>query len=525
MRAPPKLRRAVITAGRALRAFRDVFPVTLKGALLMGGSALALTTYGIKQIDLLLLVVGGVGLALGGLALLVVAPAALVLFLTNRRPKEGTPLTLTTGMATKTGFTMPSLWYVPLLTIEWTWETPDAEVRTDAEGGRTREWIRPRRRALVDHVVRRFTVRDAWGLAHVSFKRTEPRSVRVVPSVGALRNVPVVRAMSGGDDFYDPLGASQGDRADMRAYGPGDPVRLILWKVYAKTRNLVVRTPEKARSPTHKTVAYVVAGPGDEPAAGAARAAVQNGALGATWRLGADGCEHDATSADAAEELFARSGNGDPARGGEGLTEFLARAAADNGRQGMSRAVLFVPARPGAWVERVVAAARTQKRSPGAPSGVEILVCTDGVVNEAPRTWWARLLTAPPEIDSARAAQRELTKVTDALGAAHVPVSLVDRASGRVFQNAFRRLPAKGDGDVAVAAGLGGGAGKGSGDGHPAGLGGGAGKGSGFGGAAGSGEGRASRTSVNGFTDVRERDSSENKGDPGAGGPGGTVAA
>ncbi len=429
--------------GRALRAVRDVFPVTFKGALLMGGSALALTTYGIKQIDLLLLVVGGVGLAIGALALLVVGPAALVLFLTNRRPAEGAPLTLTTGFPVKTGFTMRSLWFVPLVTVEWTWETPDAEVRTDTEKGRRREWIAPRRRALVDHVVRRFTVRDAWGLAHVSFVRSEPRSVRVVPSVGALRNVPVVRAMAGGDDFYDPLGAPQGDRADMRAYGPGDPVRLILWKVYAKSRNLVVRTPEKARSPTQKTVAYVVSGPGDEPAAGAARAAVQNGALGVSWRLGADGCDHDATSADAAEELFARSGNFDPARGGEGLVEFLARAAADNGRHGMSRAVLFVPALPGPWLEKVVAAARAQKGTTGSPSGVEILVCTDGIVNEAPRSFWARLLTAAPPFDAARAAQRELTKVTDALGAAHVPVSLVDRASGRVFQNAFRRMPSK----------------------------------------------------------------------------------
>lgn len=438
MRVPPKLRRAVTVAGRALRAVRDVFPVTLKGALLAGGSALSLWTYGIEKIDLLLLVVGGVGVAIAAVALLLVGPVALALFLTQRKPKEGAPLTLTTGFPTRTGFTTRSLWFVPLVTVEWTWEVPDAEVRTDVEDGRRREWIAPRRRALLDHVVRRFTVRDAWGLAGVTFRVKEPRSVRVVPSVGALRNVPVVRAMSGGDEFYDPLGAPQGDRADMRAYGPGDPVRLILWKVYAKSRALVVRTPEKARSPTHKTVAYVVSGPGDEPAAGAARAAVMNGALGVSWRLGADGCPQDATSADAAEELFARSGNIDPALGGEGLQEFLARASADNGRGIASRAVLFVPARPGPWLTRVVAAARAQKGPSG--SGLEILVCTDGVVNEAPRSFVSRLLTAAPPFDSARAAQRELAKVTEALGAAHVPVSLVERASGKVYQNAFRRM-------------------------------------------------------------------------------------
>ncbi len=330
-----------------MRALRNGFPLTLKGALLLGGSALAAWRYGLEHIDLLLLVVGVVGMAVGALALLLVGPTALALFLSLRKPAEGTPISLTTGMPARTGFSLRSLWFVPLVTVEWTWVSPDAEVRTDVEKGRRREWIAPRKRALVDHVVRRFTVRDAWGLAHVSFAITEPRAVRVVPSVGALRNVPVVRAMSGGDDFYDPLGALQGDRLDMRAYGPGDPVRLILWKVYAKSRDLMVRTPERARSPSDKTVAYVVTGEGDEPAAGAARAAVQNGALGASWRLGADGVDHDATEADAAEEMLAKSGNTDVSRGGSGLHEFLARAAADSGRGVSARAVLFVPARPG----------------------------------------------------------------------------------------------------------------------------------------------------------------------------------
>ncbi len=105
---------------------------------------------------------------------------------------------LTTGVAGRTGYSRRSVWFVPLLTVEHTWETPDAEVRTAKENGRLVEWVRPRRRALVTEVVRRFTVRDAWGLAHVSFTRKEPRNVRIVPAIGALRNVPVVRALSRG---------------------------------------------------------------------------------------------------------------------------------------------------------------------------------------------------------------------------------------------------------------------------------------------------------------------------------------
>lgn len=439
MSVPGKLRRAAARGVAIARKARDLFPLTAKGVLLLGGSALALARYGLAKIDLLLLVIGAVGLGASALALVVVVAAAIVLFFSMRRLPEGAPITLTTGVPTRTGLTIRDAWFVPLLTIEWTWRAPDAEVRTDTEKGRVREWIRPRRRALATSVVRRFTVRDAWGLAEISFEREEPRDVRVVPAIGNLRNVPVVRALAGGDDFYDPLGSPQGDRADMRAYGPGDPVRLILWKVYAKSRDLVIRTPERARSPAQKTVAYVVAGPGDEPAAGAARAAVIGGSLGLSWRLGADGCDADATTASSADELFARSGNATPDQGGEGLAAFLARASAENGRAS-SRAVVFVPPRPGPWLERVIAAARAARPAGGAPPGMEILVCTDGVANEPPRPWWSRLLTAPPPFDAARAAQRDLSAVTTALSAAHVPVALVDRAAGRVYQDAFRRM-------------------------------------------------------------------------------------
>src|SRR5262249_4155505 len=156
----------------------------------------------------------------GALALLVITPAAIALAIALRNPPEGEALALQTGMPMPTGFSLRNPWFLPLLIVEWTWEAPDAEVRVKVEGGRRHEWIAPRRRALVEQVTRRITVRDVWGFAHVSFTRKEPRKVRVVPFVGALRNVPVVRALSGGDDFYDPLGAPQGDRADMRAYGP-----------------------------------------------------------------------------------------------------------------------------------------------------------------------------------------------------------------------------------------------------------------------------------------------------------------
>jgi len=226
----------------------------------------------------------------------------------------------------------------------------------------------------------------------------------------------------------------------MRAYAPGDPVRLVLWKVYARSRALVVRTPERARSPTRKTVAYVVAGPGDEAAAGAARAAMQSGAFGEAWWIGADGCDTDATTREGAEELLARSGNTAPEAGGSGLAAFLARRAGEAGSGGGARTVLFVPARPGPWVARVLEVLRRQPRAAG-PHPMSVLLCTDGIVHEPPPRWWRRwLLTAAAPADPAAASQRALAEVARALAAGRAPMSLVDRAIGRVYHHALGRV-------------------------------------------------------------------------------------
>lgn len=118
MGANGKVRRVLATMVKVARAVRDGFPLTAKGVLLAAGSALALWRYGLKQVDLLLLVVGAVGLSLAAISLLVVGPAALGIALGLRKPKEGEPVILTTGIATRTGFTVRNFWFVPLLTVE-----------------------------------------------------------------------------------------------------------------------------------------------------------------------------------------------------------------------------------------------------------------------------------------------------------------------------------------------------------------------------------------------------------------------
>jgi len=241
----------------------------------------------------------------------------------------------------------------------------------------------------------------------------------------------VVRGMSGGDEISHHDGEPKGDRFDTRHYVPGDPIRFVLWKVFAKSRELIVRTPERAISPARQTMAYLVAGPDDEAAAGAARVAVDVGVLGGDWVLGADGCGEMAADKEHALELLAQSARTSEGQSGGGLSSFLDKSTA--GRA--SRAVVFVPPRPGPWLKKVVAVA-------GAASGqmgrVDFVVGTDGISRGARRSLMSRLTTwrrsgEEPEGVLDRTDADELAKVVRTLGGARVNVLVVDRPAGQIY--------------------------------------------------------------------------------------------
>lgn len=435
------------TGGRLAAAFRvarDLFPFTWLGLMTLAGGAVALFYYGWQRIDLLLLIVGAIVLGLGAVVLLVVAITSLTLWLRLRRPADGEPLKLECGYPNRTGFTLPTLWYVPFVRVAWQWVRPAAHVRTMKRAGRVHEEITPTQRGIRDEIVRRFEVSDVFGLSKVAFRSTEKRAVRFVPSAGALRNMHVVRSIAGGQDMAHPEGPPDGERMDMRHYAPGDPIKFVLWKVFARTRQLVVRTPERAISPIRQTVAYMVAGADDEPAAGAARVAIDSGALGTEWVLGADGNPEHAKTSTKALEVLARSADATPDQQGAGLADFLATATPGS----VGRAVVFVPARSGPWLERVVAAARARSGQSGSP--VEFVVCTDGVDRRPKKSLMARVAFAdrdplptddakPPSTATPAVTADELAKVVETLSNARAKVLLVDRVAGRVYSDGHRR--------------------------------------------------------------------------------------
>jgi hypothetical protein len=415
------------------RKARDAWPLTWLGVLVAAGAAAALFHYGLGQIDLLLLIVGIIGLALVALAFLFVSVTALVLFLRVRKRKSDKALELDCGNATRTDFTLLRPWFVPFVRIGWTWVEPEARVVPKKQGFRVAEEVTPVRRAIRDDIVRKIEVSDWFGLARVRFTARELRQVRFVPSMGALKNIHCVRAMAGGEDISHPDGPPEGERADLRRYNPGDPIRFILWKVFARTRELMVRTPERAIAMVDRTVAYLVTGEGDEPAAGAARVAAQSGALGGKWILGVDGTDEQARDRERATELLCKSSLNRADQGGTGLGEFLRTAAPG----GLTRAVVFVPAKPGPWLDHVLASARSAGRA-----GVEFVVCCDGVERPPGGGLFRRFAYQPAASASSGASTgpvkaADLSKVIQKLAGGRGKVIVIDRLAGRVYNESL----------------------------------------------------------------------------------------
>jgi hypothetical protein len=216
------------------------------------------------------------------------------------------------------------------------------------------------------------------------------------------------------------MGVDDGDRVELRRYVPGDPARFIHWKVFGRTRKLMVRMPERALSPARRTVAYLVPGDDDDATAAAASVAIATGSLGGEWRFGADGSAEDTDRPDEAQEMIVRSISASARdRGGTGLRAFMQRAE----RAGPASAILFVPPRPGDWIARVAIEARAR------PSRTRIVIGTDGIAGEASVPMWRRVLMIGKPVEGTPA--RDLEEVITAMSQTRAEVIVVDRKSGK----------------------------------------------------------------------------------------------
>jgi hypothetical protein len=334
---------------------------------------------GKHQADYLLYPAGICAVALVAMAIVCVAAGALRVWLAVRRAPAAIPADLETMQPVPTGFAFPRLTWWPLVEVKMVWEAPiGVDVALEPRGGRWGELITPHARGRHTQVARRFTVEDVFGLAACSFTVAWEEPVRIAPA-RAVASAELAVGYATGDAFSHPSGRAEGDLVEMRAYGHGDPMRHVLWKTFARSRRLLVRMPERAIAPSPTTVAFLVAGPGDEPSCGTARLYLERNLFGTDFLFGADGAAAPAKDRDTALDQIIDSAT---AEGGVAL-DVLGKNI-DPMR--LASCVVFAPAVDGPWRERVVQFAA---RLPAPPT---VVIGVDGVPPSAPRSRLSRLL-------------------------------------------------------------------------------------------------------------------------------------
>jgi uncharacterized protein (DUF58 family) len=263
-------------------------------------------------------------------------------------------------------------------------------------------------------------IQDAFGLARITIGHRQPGPIEVLPHLGGIRRLPVLTSLTGGEEFPHPMGLEDGDRVELRRYVPGDSARFIHWKVFGRTRKLMVRVPERALSRARRTVAYLVAGAHDEAAAAAARAAIEEEALGADWQFAADGSP-EATS-DRSEALHkVLTSSRHAVESGSGMKRFLAEVDP----RGPAALVVFAPPTMGSWLDEM--RSLTMRRY----GRVRVVIAVDAVHDPDTQPGWRRFLLRPARAWGVERA--DLERVGRALGQLRCEVVIIDRVSGRLL--------------------------------------------------------------------------------------------
>ncbi len=415
------LRNGFGAVARGLRWAAQFSPLTWRGivaAPLLGWAFFRYARAPIEKRDFVLSSLCSGALALLGLG--IVATLAVAAWLKFRpQPRKGEPWRGEAGRPFRSGYSIGFVSWIPFVNIRISYDRPGGvKVELVREGARLVEEATPAERCWASEIVRRFTVSDIFGLARWSVRRREARELRLLPHCDAAPSPEILDRPGAGDAMSHPAGRPEGDLIEMRAYTQGDALKRILWKVYARTGRLLVRVSEKAVSPVPRTLAYLIAGEGDEATAGAARRMVESRQLGHDVLFSSDGEQTPVTEPVDALDQIVRSHEARD-KGGVGLGSFLAEG---EGR-GYDACVLFAPARVGEWLERVEGQAHGR-------CALRAIIGVDDEPAPRRRGRLARfLLREPGEKEAA-----ELREVRERLMASGIEVAVINRQTGASIQ-------------------------------------------------------------------------------------------
>lgn len=419
--------------------FASLFPLTAQGSITLLVTASALSVFGYGSLDLVVFALSICALSIVLFCLFCSIITGIIIqrriqkILTNSN-QSLSAIDVEAGYPNETGFSLPSLGFFPLVKLSWKIETPDAietRLRSKRDGTIVEEII-PQKRFLTDSITRIFTVSDVLGFSHYNWRQTQSIAAKALPKVDAANKLPLLRSLTAEDGIPNPSGNPEGDRMEIRPYAPGDSVRDIMWKVYARSRQLNVRLAEKSVFHSKRTVAYLLSSEYDEAAAAAARVAIESQAFGEDWAFAADGTETPCTTIDSALNAVAKSRSlGKPYN--YGLDNFLRLAVG----QGNAHCIVFAGTEPATWN------AALKKSIAQFPGQFSLVLATDGFREETKSQWWQQVLwretQASNDQKSSGSMQELRHRLTD-LGQLVESTVIIDRRSGQSFDKNLRRV-------------------------------------------------------------------------------------
>ncbi len=325
--------------------FVRIFPVTLEGLAFISLTGLLFYYFGVREDDWILFAVGWGGIIFFSFNLLAVVIGAVWCFFRvegENRAVEERPLKVRVGELAPTGFIYPRVFFVDL-TCRWL--SPVAQVEAE---GRGEEVISFRRRGTAGEIVREFEIRDLFRIASIRFRHVQKREVEVYPVLHTYTSQFLEAAVDEEGSFV-PNRPKRGDRIDIRPYLPGDSPRFIHWKLFARTGELYVRTPEPSANFEREHFIYLISDPYDEKAASTLLYHLQSGMLGQKWVFGADNSNFSARDMGGAIRILAQSGNL-PSPSGKFLSSFLSENKFDPNQ---NRLVIYASAHLELWLPNV----------------------------------------------------------------------------------------------------------------------------------------------------------------------------
>ncbi len=289
-------------------------------------------------------------------------------------------------------------------TTHWLWE---------------QEWLKPIGRGRFEHLHRTVTIKDIFGLTSITYTLSQRVSLEIQPAQSHFEMV-AFQTQTSGDGYSHPEGDPRGELIEMRRYQAGDPLRLVLWKVFARSRKLVVRAPEPAIVEENDMFVYFVSGQEDENSASMARSFLSSFGISDKEELyfAADGAnrlvrdEKEGIS-DIIDSVSHRS------HGGEGLLTVAPLVSSG----AMSHCFLLVPKKIGLWLEHVKKFIATYQTRP-------VFILSVDASQQKPRVVKpGRLKRFFCETDSVRDEEQDLKDLCKTLSA-YGSVRIVDVTTG-----------------------------------------------------------------------------------------------